>query len=185
MLTAARGHFVSKGYRSTTLEQIAQSANLTKGAVYFHFGAKEAVLLRLLDRVDEEVIRPAVHLLERTDLAVTERLVQVMRLHGEMGVTRREDLLLLISMSIEFADQAGEASRKIKEIYNDLSQRIEAVIREGQANGQIRRDAPSTELAAVVIAVHDGAFLEWYRRGAQLDGRNLVRACLSVLMHGL
>jgi hypothetical protein len=35
------------------------------------------------------------------------------------------------------------------------------------------------------VATHDGAFLEWYRRGTQLDGKNLVRATLSVLLHGL
>ena len=42
---------MSKGYRSTDLEQIAGAADLTKGAVYFYFGSKEAVLIELLNRV--------------------------------------------------------------------------------------------------------------------------------------
>ncbi len=185
LLSAAKALFVSKGYRATTLEQIASAAHLTKGAVYFHFGAKESVLLKLLERVVVDVLNPAVQVLESPDGPVTEKLIQFMRIHGEMGLTRREDLLLLISMSIEFAGQNGEAADRIKAMYQMLYRPLEALIRRGQAAGEIRRDAPSAELAAIVVAMHDGAFLEWYRRGEQLDGRNLVRASLSVLLHGL
>ena len=45
LLDAALRLFVSQGYRSTNLEQIAGVARLTKGAVYFYFRSKEAVLM--------------------------------------------------------------------------------------------------------------------------------------------
>ena len=70
-------------------------------------------------------------------------------------------------------------------MYKALYAPLEAMIREGQASGQVRRDAPSAELASIVVAVHDGAFVEWYRRGGGLDGRSLVQATVSVLLHGL
>ena len=47
LLSAARHLFVSKGYASTTLEEIAAAVEMTKGSVYFYFGSKEAVLLEL------------------------------------------------------------------------------------------------------------------------------------------
>jgi len=185
LLTAARSLFVARGYRATTLEQIAAAAGLTKGAVYFHFGAKEAVLVQLLDRVESQLIAPALEVLAAGGHPVSERLVQFLRLHGEMGATNRDDMLLLISMSIEFAELEGPAADAIRRMYGLLYKALEALIRRGQANSEIRRDAPAAELASVVVATHDGAFLEWYRRGTQLDGRELVRATLSVLLHGL
>ncbi|MDB5861611.1 MAG: hypothetical protein JWQ76_5300 [Ramlibacter sp.] len=185
LLSAARTLFVSKGYRSTTLEQIAAAAGLTKGAVYFHFGAKEAVLVQLLDHVENQLIAPALDILKAEGSPVSDKLVQFLRLHGEMGITKREDMLLLISMSVEFAELEGPAAEAIKRMYGLLYHALEALIRRGQASGEIRRDAPAAELASVVVATHDGAFLEWYRRGTQLDGRDLVRATLSVLLHGL
>ncbi len=186
LLMAARALFVSKGYRATTLEQVASAAGLTKGAVYFHFGAKEAVLVQLLDRVESQLLAPALEILKSGGGGpVSDKLVQFMRLHGEMGVTNREDMLLLISMSIEFAELEGPAAESIKRMYGSLYKALEALIKRGQASGEIRRDAPAAELASVVVATHDGAFLEWYRRGTQLDGRNLVRATLSILLHGL
>jgi AcrR family transcriptional regulator len=185
LLLEARALFVSKGYRATTLEQIAVAAGLTKGSLYFHFGSKEAVLVKLLDKVEAEIIFPAINILKSAQGSVSEKLVQFMRLHGEMGITKREDLLLLISMSIEFAQQTGDAAAQLKKMYQALYKPLEALLRRGQMSGEVRKDAPATELASIIVATHDGAFLEWYRRGNQLDGRNLVRATLSVLLHGL
>jgi AcrR family transcriptional regulator len=185
LLSAARSLFVSKGYRATTLEQVAAAAGLTKGAVYFHFGAKEAVLVQLLEKVEAQLIAPALDILKAPGDPVFDKFVQFLRLHGEMGVTNREDMLLLISMSIEFAELDGPAAEAIKRMYNGLHRAIETLIKRGQASGEFRRDSPAAELASIVIATHDGAFLEWYRRSSQLDGRNLVRAVVSVLMHGL
>ncbi len=48
------------GYRSTNLEQIAGAARLTKGAVYFYFRSKEAVLIALLERVRRIVVDDAI-----------------------------------------------------------------------------------------------------------------------------
>lgn len=185
LLSAARSLFVSKGYRSTTLEQVAAAAGLTKGAVYFHFGAKEALLVHLLERVEAQLITPALGILKGAGDPVFDKFAQFLRQHGEMGVTHREDMLLLISMSIEFAEIEGPAAEAIKRMYESLYRAIETLIKRGQVSGEFRRDAPAAELASIVIATHDGAFLEWYRRKSQLDGRNLVRAVVSVLMHGL
>ncbi len=185
LLMAARELFVFKGYRSTTLEQIASAVGLTKGAVYFHFGSKEAVLVRLLDRVEKDLIIPVVQTLQGGRGSEWTRIDQFTRVHGTMGITNPEDILLLISMSIEFAQQQGEAADRIRSIYRLLYDPLEALIRRGQLAGRIRNDVPATELASIIIATHDGAFLEWHRRGNQLDGRNLVRAVLTVLLHGL
>ena len=42
--------FITQGYHATTVEEIAQAAGLTKGAVYFYFKSKANVLKALLDR---------------------------------------------------------------------------------------------------------------------------------------
>lgn len=185
LLSAARVLFVSKGYRATTLEQIASSAGMTKGAVYFHFGAKEAVLLKLLANVEAQVIKPALKILKSRSGSVPDKLMSFMRLHGEMGITNRQDLLLMIQMSIEFAEQTGDVALYVKRMYGLLYKPMETIIKRGQIAGEIRSDIPSVELTAVIVATHDGVFLEWYRRGGQLNGKILVRATLMLLLQGL
>ena len=58
-------------------------------------------------------------------------------------------------------------------------------MRSGQKAGVFRRDVPMRELASVILAINDGTFLEWFRRSATLDGRNLVKALRSVVLGGV
>ena len=50
ILDAARRLFGQHGYRRTSLEEIAESAGYSKGAVYSNWPGKEALFLELLDR---------------------------------------------------------------------------------------------------------------------------------------
>ncbi|HOP07293.1 MAG TPA: TetR/AcrR family transcriptional regulator [candidate division Zixibacteria bacterium] len=51
LMMAAKTLFVKKGYRGTTIDDIAKRAHLTKGAFYFYFRKKEEILLALIKSV--------------------------------------------------------------------------------------------------------------------------------------
>jgi len=51
ILDAAYKLFEKKGYRSTTIDDIAESASVTKGAIYYHFKSKESILKFLVQCV--------------------------------------------------------------------------------------------------------------------------------------
>jgi AcrR family transcriptional regulator len=50
LLDAAEEVFGEKGFTQATLDDIAQAAGFTKGAIYKHFGAKEDLFLAVSDR---------------------------------------------------------------------------------------------------------------------------------------
>ncbi len=50
ILDAAEAAFSSRGYRASSLDEIALAAGFTKGAVYSNFASKPALFLALLDR---------------------------------------------------------------------------------------------------------------------------------------
>lgn len=52
-------------------------------------------------------------------------------------------------------------------------------------SGEFRTDAPSRELVSIIVANHDGTFLEWYRRSDELSGPKLVRAMRGIILTGL
>lgn len=49
LLTEAQRLFREGGYAATSLEQIAQAAEVTKGAIYGHFASKEDLLLSVIE----------------------------------------------------------------------------------------------------------------------------------------
>lgn len=185
LLDAALHLFVSLGYSSTNLEQIAGSAGLTKGAVYFYFGNKESVLIEVLKRVKLVVFDKTIEVVEHAGPTYTDKVIAFLHNAANLGITHRDEVLLLILMSLEFKEREGEVRSSIGKIYGRLHAMIERLIRAGQKTGEFRKDVPARELAAMVMANHDGTFLEWYRRSESLTGTDLVRALRSVVVAGL
>jgi AcrR family transcriptional regulator len=60
VLAAARSLFGRKGYAETSVDQIADAARVTKGAVYHHFASKKALFRSVYTEVDAEAIARAV-----------------------------------------------------------------------------------------------------------------------------
>ena len=54
VLAAARSLFGRKGYAQTSVDEIADAARVTKGAVYHHFAGKEALFRAVLAEVEAE-----------------------------------------------------------------------------------------------------------------------------------
>jgi AcrR family transcriptional regulator len=61
LLDAAGGVFAKRGYHGATLDEIARSAQLSKGAVYHHFESKEELFLALLERSLEDRLQDIAH----------------------------------------------------------------------------------------------------------------------------
>lgn len=185
LLDSALHLFVSKGYRSTNLEEIAGDAKLSKGSVYFYFGSKEAVLLELLKRVQAIVVDEALETAKKAGPKATDQIVAFLHHQAKLGVTHRDEVLLLILMSLEFGGSDGPVSRVTRKIYQRLYAFIEKIIRAGRGSGELRTDLSPRELASIIMANHDGTFLEWYRRSGSLKGTALVRALREVVLSGV
>ncbi|MEK0416519.1 MAG: hypothetical protein RI949_525 [Pseudomonadota bacterium] len=185
LLAAALRLFVSQGYRATNLEQISGAAKLTKGAVYFYFRSKEAVLLELLKMVQDIVVDRAISTVEGSGGSPVDRLVTYVHYQAKLGITHRDEVLLLILMSLEFKEREGEVNDFITKLSERQRRFIEELVKEGQDRGEFRSDVRSRELATTVLAINDGTFLEWFRRSRSLKGGELVRALRTMVLGGL
>lgn len=185
LLGAALSRFVSQGFSHTTVEQIADDAGLTKGSVYFYFKGKDALLMAVLDRVEQVVVDEMIARVSAAGPGAADKLVAFVHGQARLGVDRWEHVLLLILMSLEFAGRGGPVEDRTKAIYARMYRTIEAVLDLGRRQGVFRDDLRTREQAAIVMAGHDGTFLEWYRRGADFDGEELVRALRTATLGGL
>ncbi len=177
--------FVSRGYEQTTVDQIADRAGLTKGAVYFHFDSKEALLLALLDRAETVVVDRMIARLSTAGPNADAKILAFVNGQAELGVTDPDSVLLLILSSLEFHGTGGAIETRTQAIYARMYRAIEDVINFGKRGGVFRDDIPTRAQAAIVIAGHDGTFLEWHRHQRDLDGFAMVRALRAATLGGL
>ena len=75
-LRAGTQHFNRKGFSGTSLDDIAESLNVSKGAFYYHFANKEALLAQCYEFTLDQFER-IISQVEQSDLAPIEKLCAV------------------------------------------------------------------------------------------------------------
>ncbi|MDH3234679.1 MAG: TetR/AcrR family transcriptional regulator [Alphaproteobacteria bacterium] len=182
---AALDLFITTGYEGTTVDEIAAAAGLTKGAIYFHFQNKAELLLALLDEVERSFVDPMDQRVRRAGPSAQDKLAAFAHQQSELDAGRTKLAVLGIRSSTEFAGDDVRFGQKIRHIYRRLYDIVEDVIELGKAQGVIRTDISTRQLASFVIAAHDGTFLEWQRRGLDLDPAEIIHAFRTLITEAL
>jgi AcrR family transcriptional regulator len=118
LLTAAQKLFAKKGYRGTTIDEIAHKAGLTKGAFYYHFHGKQDVLMALIEEVGREYHDAFWKLLERGNLSPVDLFDALVSVHESRELT---EFLNMVDLWI----QAQRSTRVKKSLDKHFSEDLE------------------------------------------------------------
>ncbi len=176
---------VTKGYHACSLQEIAEAAGLTKGAIFFYFESKENLLLHLLDIAEANIVEPLIANLNETNRPAPQKIASFFRFTSKQGIDRPNELLCLIKMSIESRNSTDLADRRVAELYQRIYQALEDVIDAGKKKGELAADMPSKEFATLVVATYEGMMLEWHRLGGSINGRVFVKTVWQTFMEGI
>jgi len=185
ILESALELMVTRGCNATTVDDIAKRAGLTKGAIYFHFENKTAIVMALLDTVEKLVIGGLLERLANAGPSSQDQLVAALHSQGLLAGTKTKYLLLFTLTLLEFNGTGSDIEARVRTIYDAFVQSLEKIVRAGCAAGEFRADLDTRELAAVVLALQHGTLMEWYCRSGTLNGQGLVRAARVVLLDGI
>ena len=185
ILESALSLIVTRGFNATTVDDIAKMAGLTKGAIYFHFENKTAILLALLDVIDKLVLGGLMDRVMHAGPTSKDKLVAALHSQGMLAETKTKYLMLFTLTLLEFNGTDTPIEARVKAIYDGFVQSLEKIVRTGKAAGEFRDDLDAREMAAVVMALQHGTLMEWYCRSGTLNGPGLVRSARVVLLDGI
>lgn len=185
ILESALTLMVTKGFNATTVDEIARNATLTKGAIYFHFANKTAILLAILDVIEKLIIGGLTERLVNAGPTSQDKLVAAIHGQGMLAETKTKYLLLFTLTLIEFNGSGTPIEARVRGIYDDFVTALDRIVRTGKASGEFHADVDARELASVIMALQHGTLLEWYCRSDVLSGPGLVRAARVVLLNGI
>jgi len=172
VLDAAEQLFIESGYRSASLEAIAERADVAVSSIYFNFeGGKSDLYLALAERtavVNEEVLDPAYD----DSLDPFEQLVRVGRAYTKF---HQENPLALRLLSLHDVDREGderveEASARIAASIFSMLERLEGLV--GLALVEGGNEGVSARAVTVFLFGSWNGVLSMNARG-QLTDRNL------------
>lgn len=169
--------FALHGYQGTTIEMIARAAGMTKGALYYHFRDKEALLFEAVqDRVmDFE---------RRVVAAVTpvEDPIGALRQIADSCLfvaTRNNHRRFLLTLMVEAIDSNAELSQQFREMMQRFRAFVAGVIRVGQERNVFRFDIEPHVAAKLFIAGIMGAEIQHYQDAEDVDLENVMQSLVE------
>jgi AcrR family transcriptional regulator len=178
IVTAALDLFTSEGYDQTTMDAIAERAEVGRATLFKYFPTKSTLLLPLSQQVVFAELRPQVQALLEQQPTFSEALRYYFALIGKRirelpDVTRA---LITIIGTVE-----SEASEQVP----DFTETLNTILRHGQERGEVRRDIPVEQLS-VYISVLFGDVMRRVVKSDDLEGYGpAMNLLLSFLETGL
>ncbi|WP_247828368.1 ScbR family autoregulator-binding transcription factor [Arthrobacter antioxidans] len=150
IILAAAGVFEEHGYGNTSLAAVASAAEVTKGALYFHFASKDALAVAVIE--EQHAIASAdgarVQALGRPAL---ETMVLICR-----GFTLQLIEHSVMRAGIRLTFEASAFGHDVRRPYVDWAARFGELARMAQQDGDLRPDLDSDAFAQVVVGSYTG-----------------------------
>lgn len=154
ILQAAKRLFAQKGFAATTIEEIAQQADLSKGAMYGHFDSKEDLFLSLIHEKNDELEHRIQEVAERPDDPLTRIRALI---ETQLGFFEDDKEFFQILASEHPRLEAATQSRlrdQMKDRYLRWSDLVGRVMAAGVSSGLLRDLDPRFLVAGLWGLIH-------------------------------
>lgn len=173
--------FEKKGFSQTSIQDIVDELEVTKGTFYYYFSSKEQLLMDIhLDYIT--------NLLERQQLVLDDDYA-----------TAREKLIKMIHLLIGDIKDKGPSGRvffreirhlgdehmaDIKKQREEFRLNIEKIVRAGIERGEFRDDLKPNIIAFGILGVTNWSY-NWYKPGGEVSIEELVDIFSTMLLGGI
>jgi TetR/AcrR family transcriptional regulator, transcriptional repressor for nem operon len=155
LLQAAFREVHRSGFQSASIDTILAATNVTKGALYHHFGSKEALGYAVVEEKIAKLTRDRWLLPMLNKGQAIDILIDVVRkIPARPQDVRAGCPLLLLSQEMSPLDE--QFRKRLERIFLDWQEGVATLLRKGQAQGTVRRDLNPNEAASFLIATVEG-----------------------------
>jgi len=181
LLAIAAGLFAEKGFKNTTVRDIADAAGILSGSLYHHFDSKESMVDEILRSFQEELFGKYDAIIAGDDDART-KLEQAVRVSFEAIDRHRHEVAIFQNEAdhlgtFERFGYLAERNAQSREVWMTL-------LREGVASGALREDL---DIELVYRFIRDTVWVavRWYRPGGELTHEHVADQYLTILLDGI
>jgi AcrR family transcriptional regulator len=158
LLDAAGQVFARRGFHAATVDEVAEAAGYTKGAVYSNFATKDELFLALLDQrvaaqLQQVEALSSIESSQELGAALPGRTAQEFAAARDFGV-------LMVEFSL-YAMRNPAAQTELAKRYRLLRGRLAELIAKRYARHQTAPPMPPEHLAALALATDAGLFLQY------------------------
>ncbi len=181
LLAIAADLFAQRGFKNTTVRDIADAAGILSGSLYHHFDSKESMVDEILSSFQielfaryDEILGSDLDARAKVDAVVRVSFEAIDQHHAEVAIFQNDSSYL---MEFEGFGYLREHNTRFREMWLGL-------LREGVASGTLRPDVDA-ELVFRFIRDTVWVAVRWYRPGGELSAEEVADQYLSILLDGI
>jgi len=186
IVEAAFVEFSRNGYASTTLDQIAERAGVTKGTIYVYFENKEHLFISMVREITKtkfDIIHGMLETHEGSTADLLRTQFSYMYQHMLEDDRRREVVRMLIAEAPRFPELAD---RYHEEILRPCLDMLRQAIQRGVDSGEFRNssilNAPQIVIAPIALV---DLWIMMFDQRKPLDMKAYFEAHLDLVLNGL
>lgn len=181
LLRIAAGLFAEKGFKNTTVRDIADASGIQSGSLYHHFDSKESMVDEILSSFQEELFGSYDEILTSSDDART-KLERAVRVSFEAIDRHRHEVAIFQNE----ADYLGGFDRFAYLAERNAQSRAVwiTLLDDGVRSGVLRSDL-DIELTYRFIRDTVWVAVRWYRPGGSLTHEHIADQYLAILLDGI
>lgn len=188
ILRAAIKEISKKGYAATRLEDIAEKANVTRGAIYYYYKNKNAILYDI-HKKNKKRVHDMMIKLEKGNgdpiMRMKDALLVILeRLETDEEFRAIEEVFL----KIEFAAIIREDDDLRERFQNDMienQERMLKLIKKSQVDGKIRDDISPENLALSITSFYMGITTLWFTKIFDFSMKEKAKDSIDILFNGM
>jgi TetR/AcrR family acrAB operon transcriptional repressor len=187
LLDAALKVFSKKGYVSTTLDDIAREAGVTRGALYWHFkGGKPDIFKDLINErtqgvqlaVNAVIVEggSALHMLERILVRTLEYLVE----DDEFRAVQE-----LAILKTEVVPELEDTMKDKYRLQHESVRSFADLVKKAQEEGDVRKDIDPNIAAVAAISIMSGVTVVWMMDNTLFPLKEYATPIIHTFIDGL
>ena len=186
LLKKALTVFSKKGYAATTLEDIAREAEVTRGAIYWHFGSKAELYNTLVREYSDRgnaIVQQAAS--EGGTLLEILRRVFVRQLQAIEDDRDLRALMELYLFKTGLVPELEEGRQQQIESGAGLIEMIAGIMGQGIELGLLRSDVDPKDMARAYLAFQNGLTQLWLITSNQFSLKTSANSFADIIMAGI
>lgn len=187
ILDAAEIVFQQRGVSRCSLQEVAQAAGVTRGAIYWHFENKADLANAMFKRVtlplEAQIHRSADPGLADPLLEVRNSLLNALR--TTMTDPQVQRVFTIATQKVEYVDELLAVRERRVNTRNGCLQHVEIGIKRAMASGRIDRRVPASTVAVGLHALVDGLIINWLLDPTAFDLVKVGTQAIDAYLGGL
>jgi TetR/AcrR family transcriptional regulator, cholesterol catabolism regulator len=178
ILEEAAKLFTEKGYKTTSVQDIAQATGLSKAALYHHFRSKEEVLYEISLQALEGLIREGEKALSEPHPSLA--LLRFMEGHARFF---EENFAFFVTMLQGIKSLSPEKREKTVALRDRHEANLRTILRRGIEAGVFR--PVDVALAGRAVLSMLNWMIRWFRPGGPMRAEEMARGYYDLILRGL